>query len=175
MITLKSPSLHGQWSGLQGVLVKATEPGCPDYDLQQANTCLLVCRMKLFDHVGVTDLKDRKFWKSLSACNLWAGPELSPSRVWTNLLSGEVPLGIEEVLFVLGEDRNVILLHNGGIWALFNHFQVNGVRFICKEEQRRHSAETMIGRSLPCPLTVRLLLYGTVRLVPPREHPNDYC
>lgn len=55
--------------------------------------------------------------------------------VCTNLLSCEVPLGIEEVIFVLGEDRNIIFLHNWGIRTLLNHFQVNGVWFICKKNK----------------------------------------
>lgn len=44
-----------------------------------------------------------------------------------DLLRGEIPLGVEEVIFVLGEDRDIIFLHNGGIWALLNHLQVDGV------------------------------------------------
>lgn len=48
----------------------------------------------------------------------------------TDLLCGEIPLGVEEVILVLGEDGHVILLHNGGIWALLDHLQVDGVGLI---------------------------------------------
>lgn len=45
----------------------------------------------------------------------------------TDLLRGEIPLGVEEVILVLGEDGDIILLHDGGVRALLDHLQVDGV------------------------------------------------
>lgn len=53
-----------------------------------------------------------------------------PLLKYTDLLCGKIPLGVEEVVLVLGEDGDIILLHNGGIWALLDHLQVDSVRLI---------------------------------------------
>lgn len=45
----------------------------------------------------------------------------------TDLLCGEVPLGVEKVILVLGEDGHIVLLHYLGVWPLLNHLQVDGV------------------------------------------------
>jgi len=50
-----------------------------------------------------------------------------PPANHTDLLRGEVPLGVEEVVLVLGEDGDVVLLHDGGVRALLDHLQVDGV------------------------------------------------
>lgn len=47
------------------------------------------------------------------------------------LLCGEVPLRIEEILFVFGKDRHIILLSHRRVRPLLNHLQVDGVGFIC--------------------------------------------
>ena len=46
-------------------------------------------------------------------------------------MSGEIPLGFDEVVFALGEDRHVILLHNQRVPALLDQLQVDGVRLVC--------------------------------------------
>lgn len=48
----------------------------------------------------------------------------------THLLRGEIPLGVEEVVLVLGEDGDIVFLHNGGVRALLDHLQVDGVGLI---------------------------------------------
>ena len=43
------------------------------------------------------------------------------------LLCGEVPLRVEEILFVFGKDGHIILLSHRRVRPLLNHFQVDGV------------------------------------------------
>lgn len=55
----------------------------------------------------------------------------------TDLLRGEIPLGVEEVILVLGEDRDIVFLHNRGVRALLDHLQVDGVRLIWPDKAER--------------------------------------
>lgn len=55
----------------------------------------------------------------------------------TDLLCSEIPLGVEEVVLVLGEDGDIVLLHDGGVRALLDHLQVDGVRLICPGKGKR--------------------------------------
>lgn len=65
----------------------------------------------------------------LGTTELWGSScPKHPPRM--DLLCGEVPLGVEEVVLVLGEDGHVVLLHNGGVGPLLDHLQVDGVRLI---------------------------------------------
>ena len=56
---------------------------------------------------------------------------LFSSAYGSYLLSGEIPLGFDEVVFALGEDRHIILLHNQRIPPLLDQLQVDGVRLVC--------------------------------------------
>lgn len=80
----------------------------------------------------------------LGTTELWGSscPKHPPR---TDLLRGEVPLGVEEVVLILGEDGHVILLHNGGVRPLLDHLQVDGVRLIWR-------GRSLSSHSKPCSL-----------------------
>lgn len=80
----------------------------------------------------------------LGTTELWGSScPKHPPRM--DLLRGEVPLGVEEVVLILGEDGHVVLLHDGGVRPLLDHLQVDGVRLIWR-------GRSLSSHSKPCSL-----------------------
>lgn len=54
----------------------------------------------------------------------------------TYLLSGEIPLRFDEMVFALGKDGHVVLLNHRGVLPKLDQLQVNGVRLVLKRIQQ---------------------------------------